>query len=76
MAAVVAGDDTNGYDDHDERCTSLLSAEEAAGDCICVCPLFMLCVLAVRRLVKTFIPEEIIPDQVHRVDGLAVHLRE
>ena len=36
----------------------------------------MLCVLAVRRLVETFIPEEIIPDQVHRVDGLAVHLRE
>ena len=36
----------------------------------------MLCVLAVRRLVETLIPEEIIPDQVQRVAGRAVHLRE
>jgi len=51
VAAVVAGDDGNGCENHDERCTSLLSVEEAA----------------VRRLVETLIPEEIIPDQVEEI---------
>jgi len=51
VAAVVAGDDGNGCENQDERCTSLLSVEEAA----------------VRRLVEALIAEELSPDQVDEI---------
>ena len=51
MAAVVAGDDGNGCENHDERCTSLLSVEEAASqldpcDCVCVPIVQSVCVVS------------------------------